>query len=108
MSVRTVSGGPYTEIQSQQNADETSVAVMPARRTARTSFENRSTMIRRKTFPVSVSVRGPSRSIDRLAKGSVAGNTLSIAVRRLGTILFLEQDAQLAIQSYTSAAMDSQ
>jgi len=37
LSVRTVSGGPYTEIKSRQNADETSVAVMPARGTARTS-----------------------------------------------------------------------
>ena len=108
MSVRTVSWGPYTEIQSRQNADETSVAVMPARGTARTSFQNRSTMIRRKTFPVLVSVRGPRRSIDRLAKGSVTGNNLSITVRRLGAILFLEQDAQLATQSYTSAAIDSQ
>jgi len=65
-------------------------------------------MIRRKTFPVLVSVRGSRRSIDRLAKGSVAGNNLSIAVRRLGAILFLAQDAKLATQSYTSAAMDSQ
>ena len=64
-------------------------------------------MIRRKTFPVLVSVRGPRRSIDRLAKGSVSGNNLSLAVRRLGATLFLAQDAQLATHSYTSAAMDS-
>jgi len=101
-------GGPYTEIQSRQNADETSVAVMPAGGTARSSLENLSTMIRRKTIPVLVSVRGPRRSIDRLANGSVAGNNLSIAVRRLGAILFLAQDAQLANQSYTSATKDSQ
>ena len=81
---------------------------MPARGTARTSFENRSTMIRRKTIPVFVSVRGPRRSIDRLAKGSVAGNNLSIAMRRLDEVLFLAQEAQMATQSYTSADMDSQ
>jgi len=62
----------------------------------------------RKMFPVFVSVCGPRRSRDRLAKGSVAGKNLSIAVRRLGAILFREQDGQLATQSYTSAAMKSQ
>jgi len=65
-------------------------------------------MIRRKTFPVLVSVRGPRRSIDRLAKGYVAGNSLSIAVRRHGAVLILAQDAQLATQSYKSAVMESQ
>jgi len=81
---------------------------MPARGTVRNSFSNRKTMIRRKTFPVLVSVSGQRMSIDSLAKGSVAGNSLSIAVRRLGAILFLAQDAQLATQSYASAAMVSQ
>jgi len=108
LSVLTVSGGPYTKFQSRQNADETTVAVMPARGTARTSFENRSTMIRRKKFPALVSVSGPRRSIYRLEKGSVAGNNLSINVGRLGAILSLAQAAQLATQSYTSEAMDSQ
>jgi len=65
-------------------------------------------MIRSKTFPVLVYVRGPRRSIDRLAKGSVAGNNLSIALRQFGAILFLAQDAQLPTQSYTIMAMNSQ
>jgi len=108
LSVSTASGGPYTDIQSRQNAEETSVAVMPARGTARTSFENRSTIIRRKTFPALVSFSGPRRSMDRLATGSVAGKNLSIAMHRLGAILFREENVQLATQSYTSAAMDSQ
>jgi len=46
--------------------------------------------------------------MDRLAKGSVAANYLSIAVRRFGAILFRAQVEQLATQLYTSAAMDSQ
>jgi len=96
------------DIESRQNADKTSVAVIQAGGTPRTSSENLSTMIRRKKFPVLVSVRGPRRSIDRLEKGSVAGNNLSIAVRRPGAIMFLAHDAQLATQTCTSAAMDSQ
>jgi len=92
----------------RQNADETSVAVTPARGTDLTRFENRSTVIRRKTFPVLVYVSGPMRSMDRLAKGSVAGKTLGIAVRSLGAILFRANDVQLATPSYTSAAMDAQ
>jgi len=65
-------------------------------------------VIRRKTFPLLVLVRGPRRSIDKLAKGSDAGNNLSMAVRSLDAILFLAQDAQLATQSHTSASRDSQ
>jgi len=65
-------------------------------------------MIRRKTFPVLVSVRGPRRSVDRLAKGYVAGNSLSIAVRRHGAVLIPAHDAQLATQSCKSAVMESQ
>jgi len=65
-----------------------------SQRTGRTSLENRSTMIRRRTFPVLISVRGPRRSINKRSKGSVAGNNVSIAVRRLGAILFMARDAQ--------------
>jgi len=46
--------------------------------------------------------------MDRIAKGSLAGNNLSTAVRRLGSILLRAQGAQLATQSFMSAAMDSQ
>jgi len=82
--------------------------VLPARRTARTSFHNRSTRIRKKTFPVLVSVNGSRRSIEKLPKESVAGNNFSIAVRRVGAILFREHDAELANQSNSSAAIHSQ
>jgi len=79
-SVRTVSGGPYTDIQSRPNAEETSVAVMPASETTCTTFKNQSTTIRRKMRPVDVSVTGPRMSNDTLATGSVAGNNLNIFV----------------------------
>jgi len=45
--------------------------------------------------------------MDWIAKGAVPWNNVSITVRRLGAILLQEQDAQLATQSYTSAAMDA-
>ena len=50
-----------------------------------------------------------SEEVHRQAREGVhRRKNLGIAVRRLGAILFLAQDAQLATQSYTSAAMDSQ
>jgi len=59
-------------------------------------------MIRKMTFPVLASVSGPRTSMDRLEKVSVAGNNMSIAMRRLGAILFRVEGAQLATQSYKS------
>jgi len=108
MSFITVSGGLYTEIQSRQNANETSVAVIPDTGTARTSFENRSKMFRRNTFPVLVSVSGPRRSMDMLAKEPVTGNNMRTAVRRLDARLLRAHDVQLAMQPNTTADMESQ
>jgi len=106
--VNNVSGGPYTDIQSRQKRRR------DVRRCDASQGDGSSQLIepvyddQEEDVPSLCICQGPEESIDKFAKGSVAGNKLSIAVRRLGAILFRAQDAHLATQSCTSAAIDSQ